>query len=438
MTAAYPPGPPIPAFLQGILYIRNRAQMLPPLRRRYGDVFSLRVPPFARDLVVFTHPEHIKEIFAGDPRDLHAGEGNQILGPVMGEHSVLLTDEAEHARARRLLIPAFNGAALRGYRDLVAEIAAVEVDRWRPGSTVITLDRMNALTLEVIMRVVFGVTDERTRASLAPRLGRIVDVGPLQYLGLMKPALQKFPPWKSFHDNMAAIDDLLYAEIADRRTAPDLAERTDVLSRLLQVGGDTESDPPLTDPELRDQLITLLLAGHETTAAALSWALHELSVNPQVQRDAHEAVRINDDKALEAVVKEAMRLRTVIPGAVRKLTREMTIGGWELPAGTVVSCSILLAHRSPANYPDTWSFRPSRFLDGEVEPNTWLPFGGGVRRCIGAGFSLMEGTTVLREILSRYTLAAPEGAKSERARVRNITTVPREKARIVVTPRSTS
>lgn len=434
-TVAYPPGPPIPAPLQGLLYIRNRAQMLPPLRRRYGDVFSVHVPPFADNLVVFTRPEHIKEIFAGDPRDLHAGEGNQILGPVMGQHSVLMTDEGEHARARRLLMPAFNGAALRGYRDLVAEIAAAEVDRWRPGSTVITLDRMNALTLEVIMRVIFGVTDDRTRASLAPRLGRIVTIGPLQYIGLMKPALQKYPPWKSFHGNMAAIDDLLYAEIVARRTASDLAERTDVLSRLLQAGGDSDDEPPLTDAELRDQLITLLLAGHETTAAALSWALYELAVDPEVQREAHQAVRAEDDKALEAVMKEAMRMRTVIPGAVRKLTRDMTIGGWDLPAGTVVACSILLAHRSPQNYPDTWTFRPSRFLDGEVEPNTWLPFGGGVRRCIGAGFSLMEGTTVLREILSRYRLDAPAGAKPERGKVRNITTVPRGKARILVTPR---
>ncbi|MEU0500967.1 cytochrome P450 [Nocardia sp. NPDC005998] len=434
-TVAYPPGPPIPALLQGLLYIRNRAQMLPPLRQRYGDVFSVQVPPFADNLVVFTRPEHIKEIFAGDPRDLHAGEGNQILGPIMGQHSVLTTDEGEHARARRLLMPAFNGAALRGYRDLVAEIAAAEVDRWRPGSTVITLDRMNALTLEVIMRVVFGVTDERTRAALAPRLGRIVTIGPLQYIGLMKPALQKYPPWQSFHGNMAAIDDLLYAEIAARRTAPDLAERTDVLSRLLQAGGDFDDEPPLTDAELRDQLITLLLAGHETTAAALSWALYELAVDPEVQREAHQAVRAEDDKSLEAVMKEAMRMRTVIPGAVRKLTRDMTIGGWDLPAGTVVACSILLAHRSPQNYPDTWTFRPSRFLDGEVEPNTWLPFGGGVRRCIGAGFSLMEGTTVLREILSRYRLDAPAGAKPERGKVRNITTVPRGKARILVTPR---
>ncbi|MFQ6330144.1 cytochrome P450 [Nocardia sp. CWNU-33] len=436
MTATYPPGPPLPAFVQGFLYIRRRLLILPPLRRHYGDVFALRVPPFADKLVVFTRPEHIKQIFAGDPRDLHAGEGNQILGPIMGAHSVLMTDEAEHARARRLLMPAFNGAALRGYRDVVAEIAGAEVHRWQPGSTVITLDRMNALTLEVIMRVVFGVTDARTRAALAPRLHRIVTIGTIQYIGLLKPALQRFAPWKDFHDNLVAIDDLLYAEIAARRTAPDLAERTDVLSRLLQAGGTTDADPPLTDAELRDQLITLLLAGHETTAAALSWALHELAVHPDLQQQAFEAVRTDDDKALEAVMKEAMRLRTVIPGAVRKLTDDMTIGGWQLPAGTVVSCSILLAHRSTENYRDAAAFRPSRFLDGEVEPNTWLPFGGGVRRCIGAGFSLMEGTTVLREILSRYRLSAPAGAKPERGRVRNITTVPRGKAKMVVTPRS--
>jgi cytochrome P450 len=436
MTATYPPGPPLPVFMQSFLYIRRRALILPPLRRRYGDVFSLRVPPFADKLVVFSRPEHIKQIFAGDPRELHAGEGNQILSPIMGEHSVLMTDEAEHARARRLLMPAFNGAALRGYRDLVAEIAGAEVQRWRPGSTVTTLDRMNALTLEVIMRVVFGVTDERTRAALAPRLHRIVTIGTVQYIGLLKPTLARFAPWKAFHDNLVAIDNLLYAEIAARRTAPDLAERTDVLSRLLQAGGESDTEPPLTDAELRDQLITLLLAGHETTAAALSWALHELAVDPDIQRQAFEAVRGDDDKALEAVMKEAMRLRTVIPGAVRKLTKDVTIGGWQLPAGTVVSCSILLAHRSTDSYPDAAVFRPSRFLDGEVEPNMWLPFGGGVRRCIGAGFSLMEGTAVLREILTRYCLSVPAGAKPERGHVRNITTVPRGKARMVVTPRS--
>ncbi|WP_067842788.1 cytochrome P450 [Nocardia lijiangensis] len=430
-VAEYPPGPALPVFAQSYLYLQYRAALLPVLRRRYGDVFSLRIPPFADRLVVFSRPEHLRKIFAGDPHDMHAGEANNILRPVMGPHSVLLTDEAEHARARKLLMPAFNGAALRGYRAVVSEIAAAETGRWRPGSTVVTLDRMNALTLEVIMRVVFGVTDERTRAELAPRLHRIVNVGPLQYAGLRMPQLQRYRPWRSFHDTLGAIDDLLSREIAERRAAPDLADRTDVLSRLLQVGGD---EAPLTDAELRDQLVTLLLAGHETTAAALSWALYELAADPELQHATYEAARADDDKAVEAVLKEAMRLHTVIPGAVRKLTEEITIGEWRLPAGTTVSCSIFLAHRRAENFPDVATFRPARFLDGEVEPNTWLPFGGGVRRCLGAGFALMEGTAVLREVLTRHTLA-PADPRPERGRVRNITTVPRRKARIIVTPR---
>ncbi|WP_054814378.1 cytochrome P450 [Nocardia arizonensis] len=429
----YPPGPPLPAALQTVLYLRRRAIVLPVLRRRYGAVFSIRIPPFSDRAVVFSRPEHIKEIFAGDPRTMHAGEANNILRPLMGTHSVLLTDESEHARARRLLMPAFTGTALRDYRTLVSAIAAAEAERWRPGATVPALDRMNALTLEVIMRVVFGVTDERTRAELAPRLHRVVTITPVQYAGL-RVGVRRIPPWRGFRRNLTAIDELLYREIAARRRAPDLADRTDVLSRMLQVGAGS-GEEPLSDAELRDQLITLLLAGHETTAAALSWALYELAVDPQAQHEAARAAANGDDDVLEAVVKEAMRLRTVIPAAVRRLTRDTTVGGWRLPAGTTVSCSILLAHRDRDNFADAEVFRPGRFLDGSVEPNTWLPFGGGARRCIGAGFSLMEATEVLREVLTRHVLT-PADAAPERLRVRNITTVPARRARVVVTPRA--
>jgi cytochrome P450 len=434
MRSSYLPGPRWPAAVQSVLFQRHRAWFLPAMARRYGDVFALRVPPYADHLVVFNRPEHIKEIFAADPRDLHAGEGNQVLGPVMGEHSLLLTDEDEHARARRLLMPAFNGASLRGYRDLVADLARNEADRWTTSPEVCTLDRMNALTLEVIMRVVFGVTDENIRDQLAPRLNRIVDISPIVLVGWVIPRLQGFGPWKRFRANQNQIDALLYAEIAHRRQAADLATRTDVLSRLLQIGSES-GDAPLTDAELRDQLVTLLLAGHETTAAVLSWTLYELASHPDLQHRAYTAAVENDDKYLEAALKEGMRLHPVIASTARKLTRAQEIGGWQLPAGTVVNTSILLAHQRPDSYPDTWTYRPDRFLTNEVEPNTWLPFGGGVRRCIGAGFSLMEGTTALREILIRYTLALPTDAKSERSHVRNITNVPRRKARIVVTPR---
>lgn len=434
MGSPYPPGPRWPAAVQSVLFQRHRARFLPAMVRRYGDVFSLRVPPYADHLVVFNRPEHIKEIFAADPRDLHAGEGNQILGPVMGEHSVLLTDETEHARARRLLMPAFNGASLRGYRDLVASLARAEVDQWNTNTELRALDRMNALTLEVIMRVVFGVTDAHTRNQLAPRLHRMVDISPIVLLGWVFPNLGRIGPWKWFRDNQNEIDTLLYTEIDRRRHAADLSRRTDVLSGLLQAG-DQSDDTPLTDAELRDQLVTLLLAGHETTAAALAWTLHELARHPDLQHRAHLATQDNDDRYLEATLKESMRLHPVIASTARKLTRDQVIGGWHLPAGTVVNTSILLAHQRPGSYPDAKTYRPDRFLDGEVEPNTWLPFGGGVRRCIGAGFSLMEGTAVLREILTRYTLTPSAGDASERGRVRNITNVPRRGARITITPR---
>ncbi|MFI9401532.1 cytochrome P450 [Nocardia sp. NPDC052316] len=435
-VAAYPPGSRLPGIVQSILFQVDRQRFVPALARRYGDVFTLRIPPFADHAVVFSRPEHIKEIFAGNPHDLHAGEGNQILGHVMGSHSLLLTDEDEHARARRLLMPAFNGSALRAYRDLVADIAVAEIDRWTPGSTLVTLDRMNALTLEVIVQVVFGVTDAHTRAELGPRLKQIVNLNPLVFLGFKANLLSRVGPWKRFADNLRAVDALLYAEIAARRLAPDLAERTDVLSRLLHAGTGADHDPPLTDAELRDQLITLLLAGHETTASALSWALYELAAHPGIQESACAAARTDDDKYLEAVMKEAMRLHVVINGTNRKLTRDMTIGGKRLPAGTVVSTSILLAHRNPDSYPDLAVFRPERFLAGEVAPNTWFPFGGGVRRCIGAGFSLMESTAVLREILVRHSLSLPAGTEPERGKTRNITTVPRGKACLVITPRA--
>ncbi|MFF0494233.1 cytochrome P450 [Nocardia sp. NPDC004068] len=432
MTTVYPPGPRLPSVVQTVLYNRRRAPFLRAMARRYGDVFTLRMaPPYARHLVVFSRPEHVREIFAADPADLHAGEANRLLRPVMGEHSLLQTDEAAHARSRRLLMPAFTGSALRGYRDLVAEVAAAHVREWESGSTVVTLDRMNELTLAVILRVVFGV-DERGGAELAPRLRRIVDLDALTFLGWTSERLRRYGPWKRFGDNLIELDRLLFAQIARRRAAPGAG--TDVLSRLLAVGaGADPADAPLSDAELRDQLVTLLLAGHETTSSALAWALHELAAAPEIQRRARRAAVEGDDRYLEAVLKEALRRRPVIGGVVRRLTRDLTLCGLELPAGTVVATSIVLAHGDPRNHREPESFCPERFLDGGVPAHTWLPFGGGVRRCIGAGFSVLEGTVVLREILIRHALSLPPGAGAEHARVRNITHVPAGGARVVVT-----
>jgi cytochrome P450 len=426
-----PPGPQWPPLLQSVGLIRFRHRFVPAMHKRYGDVFTVRIMPKGTALVLFTRPEHTKEIFAGDPEVFHAGKGNAILGPIMGEHSLLLQDSTAHKRARKLLMPAFNGAALHGYESVVTRLAEQEVARWTPGEPFRSLDRMNALTLEVILRVVFGVTDESRLAKLRPLVNRTVDVSPVVLLGWGYPLLQRFGPWKATVDTQRALDEVMYAEIAERRAAPDLAERGDVLSRLLAVEGEEK----LSDNELRDQLVTLLLAGHETTATALAWTLYELGRDPHQLARAQRAADAADGKDhLEAVLKESLRLHPVIPMVARQLMEPASIGGIDLPRGTNVGPSILLAHARAENHRDPEVFRPERFLDGEVATNTWIPFGGGVRRCIGAGFSMMEGVAVLREVLRRYDIALPGGPR-DYPKVRNITSVPRYGARIVVTAR---
>jgi cytochrome P450 len=427
-----PPGPRMPGLLQSIGLLRFRHHFIPALHRRYGEVFSIRILPEGRHLVVFHRPEHVKEIFAGDPEVFHAGKGNAILGPVMGEHSLLLVDSTQHKRARKLLMPAFNAHALRGYEDMVTRLTKAEVGGWVEDQPFESLERMNALTLEVILQVVFGVTDERRLGQLRPLVNRTVNIPPLVFLGWGFPRLQKYGPWRRTIENQVELDRVIFAEIAERRAASDLADRPDVLSRLLRVRD--ESGEGLTDEELRDQLVTLLLAGHETTATALAWALHELGKDPVQETRARDAALSGDDAYLEAVLKESMRLHPVIPMVVRHLMAPATIGGVDLPAGANVAASIILAHESETSHPDHTRFRPERFLDGEVAINTWIPFGGGVRRCIGAGFSLMEGVVVLREVLATHEVSVPHGAR-EVPKVRNITSVPRHGARIMVAPR---
>jgi cytochrome P450 len=292
---------------------------------------------------------------------------------------------------------------------------------------------MNVLTLEVILRVVFGVTDEQRLAALRPRVNATVNVSPAVLMVWTLPALHRIGPWKAAVQNQVELDELMYAEIRERRTASDLADRTDVLSRLIREG--EESGDRLSDIELRDQLVTLLLAGHETTATALAWALYELGRQPELMRRTQAAADAGDadgDAWLDAVMKESLRLHPVIPMVVRTLMKPQTIAGIDLPRGATVGPSILIAHRRPDNYDDPATFDPERFLGHNPPTNTWIPFGGGVRRCIGAGFSLMEGVAVLREVFRAVDVTA---TADDEPLVRNITSVPRYGARISVTAR---
>lgn len=423
-----PPGPKLPPLVQTILFLVARRQTHLRLRRRFGETFTTRIAG-DRLVVTLTRPEHIREVFAGSPTIFHAGDGNAILRPVMGEHSLLITDEDEHLRARKLLMPAFNGAALRGYGDLMAELAAEDADGWPVGRPFPTHPRMNAVTLEIILRVVFGMGEGPRLAELRPRLRRISDIGPLTVLGWTYPNLRRVGRWKRNFENLRRVDELLYAEIADRKSAGDLADRGDVLSRLLTAGGGE-----LSDRELRDQMITLLLAGHETTATALAWSFHELARRPDIQRLARQAADEGDDDYLQAVAKEAMRKRPVIQNVARMLTEPTTVAGYHLPAGAIVGPSISLVHQDATLYDDPSDFRPDRFVGKQPDAGTWIPFGGGVRRCIGAGFSVQEAAAVLRAVLTRYTLRA-DNPRPEFPKPRNITLTPARGGRVIATPR---
>jgi cytochrome P450 len=425
LLSELPEGPKLPRAVQTALFMRARHRFAPRWRAKYGPVFTLRLA-LGRTVVVVTRPEDIRAVFAGPPEVFHAGEGNSILAPVMGRDSVLILDDDAHLRSRKRLMPAFNGAALRGYAGLMRELAATAADNLPVGTPFPIHAPMNAVTLEIILRVVFGMADGERLTALRPRITKVVDVGPVQIFGWTYPKLQRFPPWKAMGHHLAAADDLLNAEIAERR-GQDLTGRDDVLSRLLA------ADPDTSAGQLRDDMMTLLLAGHETTATALAWSFHELARDPDVRARAHEAADSGDDEYLQAVAKEAMRLRPVIYSVARRLTAPTEVAGHLLPAGTVVTPSIGLSHADPDNFAGPAEFRPERFLGASPEAGTWIPFGGGVRRCIGAGFSLQEAAAVLREVLTRYTVTP--GGPREDARSRNITLIPERGARVVLTPR---
>ncbi|MDX6284213.1 MAG: cytochrome family [Kribbellaceae bacterium] len=422
-----PPGSRLPTIAQTFLFARHRKTFFPRLRAQYGDVFTIRLVPSSRVVVVVSRPEHIREVFSTSPSIVHAGEGNTALEPIMGPHSLLLVDDDDHLRMRRQLMPAFNGHALRGYSEMIARLAQADVEAWPIGKPFRVHERMRDLTLEVILQVVFGVTDSDRLERLRPLVEKVVSVDPVIMLGAFYPFLLKFPPWRGFLRAQRQVDEILYDEIARRRVDPELAERHDVLSKLLAAG-------TWSDVELRDQLVTLLLAGHETTATSLAWAFHELARMPSELQAGQQAADEGNDDYLEAMGKESLRLHPVVYQVGRRLTEPIDLAGYRLPRGTTVMPAIGLVQGDEEHFPDVHVFRPDRFLgDNPPAPGTWIPFGGGTRRCIGAGFSLLESTEILRAALTRYNLTAP--TTPEKSTPRNVTLVPTNGATITATPR---
>jgi cytochrome P450 family 135 len=373
------------------------------LRRRYGDSFTLRIANEGT-WVFITDPDAVKQAFTGDPRLLHAGEANVVLLPVLGPNSLLLLDEGEHMRQRKLMLPAFHGDRLRGYAETMRRVAEDEIASWPLDRPLAARPHMQALTLEVIMRTVFGVQDEARKRRLAGTLSEVLRWGTdLRRMALgvaLGPKrVIRLGLWRSV---LEPADAAIYDEIAAHRSAGALEEREDVLSLLLQARH--EDDTPMSDKELRDELITLLVAGHETTANALAWALERLVRNP----NALARLREGDDEYADAVVKETLRLRPTISIVLRRLKEPMEIDGRLLPSGVTVVPCIYLMHRRPDIYPDPHAFRPERFLEGQGGTYTWIPFGGGVRRCLGASFAQLEMRIVLQTLARRLDLRAAD------------------------------
>jgi cytochrome P450 family 135 len=429
-----PPGPRGPAVLQSLRLLLQPIDFLEQCLRRYGDLFTLRFVGMG-DLVYVADTETVKEIFTGDPQVFHAGEANEVMEPVLGSRSVLLLDEDEHLRERRLLLPPFHGERVRGYRELVGAIAAAEVERWPRGRPFSLRPRMQAITLEVILRAVFGIREADRLDRLRSLLPKMLDHGTVVvWMPFLRRDLGPGSPWRRFTRVRAEVDGLLLDEIRRRRDAADLGERDDVLSMLLQARD--EDGRPLGEKELRDELMTLLLAGHETTATGLAWAFERLTRHPRVLSRLMESLTDEEDDAyLDAVAKETLRARPVVYDVARKLAAPATVKGWQLPAGAYVVPSITAIHLLRGIYDRAEEFRPERFLDGDPPDSyAWIPFGGGRRRCIGAAFATMEMKAVLREVLKRVEVRAPD-PKPERIRLHNVTLVPGKGARVVVADR---
>jgi cytochrome P450 len=392
------------------------------LRRRYGPVFR------SNDVIVgqvfhIADRELIEQMFKWKPAEYNVGEPRQVMEPVTGPSSILLLDGDRHMRMRKLMLPPFHGEAIAQYAALIELITNREIDSWRPGQTIHTRTVAQTITMEVIIRAVFGITDPVRVSELRRLLPRLSSINPILGLEFLRRDLGPRSPWGRFIRDRDRVDEILYEEIENRRHDSTAVAGDDILTLLLSARD--EHGSPLTDQELRDELITILLAGHETTATSIGWAFERLLRTPRVLRRLTAEIRAGETgDYIDAVIKETLRVRPVVTEVFRAPAAPIELGGYRFEPGTQLAASILLVQYDRELYPpDPHAFRPERFLDGAPEPYTWVPFGGGVRRCLGAAFAQLEMKIVISTVLARTQLRSPR-AKSERARFRGVTVLP--------------
>lgn len=428
MPAMLPPGPRTPALLQTIGWWTRPLAYTQRLHARYGSRFTMRLlgqPTF----VVLTDPDDLRALFTADPEVLHPGEGARLLAPIVGENSVILLDEGPHLEQRKLLLPAFHGDRMQRLAGLMEELTERELDGWPIGEPVALHPRLQRLTLEIILRAAFGLDEGPRLDLLRERLPEILAFGdsPISLLPQAQRAFGGRGRFARFARVRAEADRELFALIDERRR--DGGERDDVLAMLL---GATHSDgSPMSDEEIRDELMTALVAGHETTASSLGFAFEQLARSPEVLARLAE----DDDAYLDATINEVMRRRPVLPNPEPRLVkREVTIGDWTYPEGVVLIGGGYALHHDPSIYPDPYAFRPERFLGRRPGTYTWIPFGGGRRRCLGASFALLEMRLVLRAAAQRFEIGA--AGPRPRPRRRMITITPGDGARVVLRERT--
>ncbi|ADG98443.1 cytochrome P450 [Segniliparus rotundus DSM 44985] len=421
------PGPRWPAAVQTFLAFTRGWEVGSWLRGHYAktvEVRSYRRGSWVSIPTLLTSdPAMARQVFAGSPKVYHAGASNAILAPVLGKRSLLSIDGEDHARIRKLLMPSFAGAALRGYASMFEELAEADAQQWPTGRVTAALEHTHRLTLDIILRTVFGVSDPQRSAVLRPRVLRVALPGPGTALWAWAPRSARLGVARGYRGNLAALNRILAEEIAARRADSAVHERKDVLSRMVAANEDGDR---LCDEELRDQLLTLVMAGFETTAKALAWCLLDLAHNPAAQQRAQAAADEGDVEHLTAVFKETLRLHPVVSGVARLLMETDQIGERRLAAGSRAAISFYPLHHDEELFPQPEAFRPERFLDQNQPPgHHWAPFGGGVYRCIGASFSQAEAAAILRSVLTRYTVSPMRAEMEPQSHMPNIVIGPK-------------
>jgi hypothetical protein len=421
--------------VQGLAWWTRPVPFLERARARYGKRFTIRLPA-APPFVILSEPETIKEVYSAPADVLHPGEGAKLLEPIVGRHSLILLDENAHLEQRKLLLPAFHGERMGRLAGLMEEVAEREVASWPRGEPFATHPRLQGLTLDIILRAVFGIAEGPRFDELRAALNALLAFGEKPYSMLPPPQRGLFPgsPADRFIRARKRADGLIFDLIAERRARDGEAEGDDVLAMLLAARHDDGS--PMSEQELHDELMTLLVAGHETTASELAWAFERLAREPGVLARLVEEIDSGDgDAYLTATIQETLRRRPVLPNSEPRLVkRPVEIGGWTYPTDVSLVANAYLVHHDPDIYPDPYAFRPERFLEEPPGTYTWIPFGGGRRRCIGASFATLEMKIALRAVL-RACRIEPGGAAHELTRRRQITVSPRRGAPMVLRDR---